>query len=321
CYGFAARDVPLLMGLLFVSGTHTTFYSPIKFSLLPDHLTHGELLAGNGFMAGGIYLSVLFGLIAGGLLVDLPGDVIGETALTVACLGILASLFIPLSSVAHSGMRIQWHLWRGSKEIIFHASRDKRVLLSILGLSWYTLVGSVFMSQFANYAQGVVRGDNEVYILFLTIFSIGIAVGALLCDWLLKGQVSPKLTPLTALAVSLFTYMLVAATPHPGPAPLQDVQSFVTAPQHWLLLAAMLMVAVSGGIYMVPLYAMLQSHTPAEYRSRIMAASNLSDSVFMTVAALVSAGLLSLGLRITDLFLLVATLNLGVACYARRFTA
>lgn len=322
CYGFATHNVLLLMALLFISGTHTTFYSPMKFSLLPDHLSHGELLAGNGFMAGGTYLSVLLGLIAGGLLVELPGDVIGKTAFTVACLGLLASLFIPVSSIAHPGMRINWHLWRGTKDIIFHASRDKRILLSILGLSWYTLVGSVFMSQFANYAEGTVHADNEVYILFLTVFSIGIAIGALLCDWLLKGQVSPKLTPITALLVSLFTYLLVAATPHlPKHAPLEDLQTFIAAPQHWLLLCSMLMVAMSGGVYMVPLYAMLQSHTPAEYRSRIMAASNLSDSLFMTVAALVSAGLLSVGLGITDLFLFVATLNLGVVYYARRFTA
>ncbi len=177
------------------------------------------------------------------------------------------------------------------------------------------------MSQFANYAQGVVHANNEVYILFLTVFSIGIATGSLLCDTLLKGEISLKLTPFAGarrIAVYLRHGAGHAAPAHEG---LLDVGAFLAVPEHWLVLAGMLMVAICGGIYIVPLYATLQSHTPAQYRSRVMAASNLSDSVFMTVAALLSALLLSLGFHITDLFLLVATLNLAVIYYARKITA
>ena len=124
--------------------------------------------------------------------------------------------------------------------------------------------------------------------------------------------------PWAALAVSLFIYVLVAATPVSHGGDLMDVRTFIAVPQHWIILGCMMMVSVCGGIYMVPLYAMLQSHTPPEYRSRVMAASNLSDSVFMTLAALASAGLLAIGFGITDLFLLVATLNLAVVAYVRK---
>lgn len=320
-FGFATQNITLLMCLLFVSGMHTTFYSPIKFSILPDHLRSGELLAANGFMAGGSYLAVLCGLIAGGLLVEMPGNVIGITALGIAFTGLLASLFILPSHIAHPDTRVSFNIWKGSKEIIGYACRDKTVLLSIFALSWFLLVGSVFMSQFANYAQGVVHGNNEVYILLLTVFSIGIAIGSLMCDTLLKGQISAKLTPFAALGVSIFTYVMVAATPKTASPGLLDVSQFIAMPPHWVILGSITMVALCGGIYLVPLYAMLQAHTPAQFRSRIMAASNLSDSVLLTTAALVSAVLLSFGFGVTDLFLLVATLNLLVVYYARKVTA
>lgn len=320
-HGFATHNIPLLMVMLFVSGMHTTFYSPIKFSILPDHLAQRELLAGNGFMAGGSYLAILLGLIAGGLLVKLPHNIIGEVALALACGGFAASLFIPPSHIGHADARINFNLWQSSKDIITYALQDKTILGSIMGLSWFLLVGSVFMSQFANYAQSVVHADNGVYILFLTVFSIGIAGGSLVCDTLLKGQISLKLTPFVAFGVSLFTCFMVILTPHHLYAGLYDVGEFLSLKQHWLVLVCILMVALCGGIYLVPLYATLQAHTPAQYRSRVMAASNLSDSIFMTAAALVSALLLSLRFAVTDLFMLLAALNLTVVYYARKHTA
>ncbi len=318
--GFSDNNILLLMALLFVSGTHTTFYSPIKFSILPDHLRPKELLAGNGFMAGGTYLATLFGLIAGGLLVEMPANVIGETAVAVAVAGLVASLFIPKSHIAHPDSVISFNIWKGSKEIIGHACRDKVVLISILGVSWFLLVGSVFMAQFANYAQAVVHGNNEVYILFLTTFSIGIAIGSLLCDTLLKGEVSLKLTKITSLGISVFTYLMVVTTPVSSSGELLDAQAFLEMPDHWIVLGCMTMVAVCGGIFLVPFYAMLQQRIPAEYRSRVMAASSLSDAVLMTMAAFTSALLLSIGFGIQDLFLLIATLNLFVVFYARKLS-
>ncbi|MBY0407447.1 MAG: MFS transporter [Rickettsiales bacterium] len=315
--GFATDNIPLLMVMLFFSGMHTTFYSPIKFSILPDHLKKNELLAGNGFMAGGSYIAILFGLIAGGLLVEYEGNLIGFAAIGIALCGLTAAWFIPPSQVAHPEMKIDLNIWRGTKDIVAYAFRDRQVWLPLVALSWFLLYASVYMSQFANYAQAVVGGNNQVYILLLTVFSIGTAIGSLLCDTLLKGEISPKFTPWAALGLSGFTYALIIVTP-PSHVPLLDAWSFLQIPQNWLVMICEMMVALSGGIYIVPLYAMLQSNTPAQYRSRIMAASNLSDAVFMTIAAVISAFLLSLGFGILDLFTIVATLNLWVAWYARK---
>lgn len=316
-WGFETQNIMLLMSMLFVSGTHTTFYSPIKFSILPDHLRKKELLAGNGFMAGGSYIAIIFGLIAGGLLVEYPHNLIGIGALAIALCGLAASLFIPASQIAHPDTVIDFNLWRGTKEIISYAVRDRSVMITIFALSWFLLYASVYMSQFANYAQGVVGANNQVYILLLTVFSVGTAIGSLLCDTLLKGEVSARFTPFAALGLSFFTYLLIMVTP-PAHSPLLDAADFLAIPQNWLVMGCMMMVAMSGGIYIVPLYAMLQSNTPAQYRSRIMAASNLSDALFMTTAALVSTILLSLGFGILDLFTIIATLNLVVVWYARK---
>lgn len=319
-YGFETQNIMLLMMLLFISGTHTTFYSPIKFSILPDHLNNNELLAGNGFMAGGSYLMILLGMVTGGLMVELPHNLIGVTALCIAAVGLLASLCIPKSTPAHPEMIINWDIYHGSKDMIKAAMETKALMYSIFALSWFLLIGSVFMSQFPNYAQGVVHGDNGVYILFLTTFSIGIAIGSLLCDTILEGIISGKLTKWAALGVSIFTYGMIYLTPNVAHDGLMTATDYLSSSRHWPVLVCTMLTAMCGGMYMVPLYALLQSQTTPTHRSRVLAASNFSDSIFITFAALVSALLLYYGLDVKDLFLVLATINLLAVWYARKLT-
>lgn len=315
--GFQEQNIPLLMVMLFISGIHTTFYSPIKFSILPDHLQKAELIAGNGFMAAGSYIAILLGLIAGGLLVEYPGNLIGYASIGVAVLGLVSACFILPSQIGHADMVIDWNLWRATGQILSYATRDSAVWLPIVAVSWFLLFASVYMSQFANFSEAVIGANNQVYILLLTVFSIGTAIGSVTCDTLLKGEISARFMPWAAGGLSLFTYALVVVTP-PSHVPLLDAWGFLQIPQNWLVMGCMMMVALSGGVYIVPLYAMLQANTPAQYRSRIIAASNLNDSVFMTTAAVISAVLLSLGFGILDLFKIIATLNLFIVWYARK---
>jgi len=319
-YGFETKSVMLLMILLFVSGTHTTFYSPVKFSILPDHLKNNELLAANGFMAGGSYLMILLGMVTGGLLVEMPGNVIGYTALFISLVGLTASLFIPRSKPAHPEMVVNYDIYHGSKDMIKAAMVTRPLMYSIFALSWFLLVGSVFLSQFPNYAQGVVHGDNGVYILFLTTFSIGIAIGSLLCDTILEGIISGRLTKWAALGVSAFTYGMIILTPEVAHTGLMTVTEYLSSPHHWLVLICTMMTAVSGGMYMVPLYALLQEQTVATHRSRVLAASNFCDSVFITLAAIISALLLYWGLDVKDLFVVLASVNLIAVWYARKLS-
>jgi acyl-[acyl-carrier-protein]-phospholipid O-acyltransferase / long-chain-fatty-acid--[acyl-carrier-protein] ligase len=319
-YGFATQNIYLLMALLFLSGTHTTFYIPIKFSILPQHLKKSELMAGNGFMAGGSYLAILLGMIAGGLLALMPGNVISVAAIGIALVGLVASFFIPYADAAHPDAQIDRNLWKGSCDMVKFVLADRMLCKIILVLSWFLLLSSVFIAQFANYAGMVMRASNEVYILFLTLFSMGVAVGSLLCDNLLKGDISARFTSIAALGVSIFTIIMVLATPVPQHEGMVSLQEFIGNPAHWLLLFSMFMIALCGGIYMVPLYASLQHRADVQYRSRVVAASNLSDSIFMTLAAIASAVLLYAGVGIQGLFIIVACLTLVVAWYARKLT-
>jgi acyl-[acyl-carrier-protein]-phospholipid O-acyltransferase/long-chain-fatty-acid--[acyl-carrier-protein] ligase len=239
-------------------------------------------------------------------------------ALVIALIGFLASLRIPHAPPSHPDIEVSFHLWRGSRDIILYALKRPKLTRTILSISWFLLIGAVFISQFANYAQSVVHADNQVYILFLTVFSIGVAAGSLLCDSLLKGEISSRFTSAAALGMSLFIVLMVAATPKADHAALMSVGEFLSRSENWLMLAAMMLVAVCGGLYMVPLYALLQHQAEAEYRSRVIAASNLSDSLCVTLATLAAALLLYVGAGITDLFLIIAVLNIGVAWYARK---
>lgn len=320
CYGFAHHDINLLMCLLFFSGAHTTFYTPIKFSILPEHLARGELLAGNGFMAGGGYLSMLLGMIVGGLLVEQTYNLLGAALLMVALVGLAASVFIPKSTLSHPETKIPLNIVKGIHDIVVSALSEKEVSSAILSLSWFLAVGSVYMAQFANYAQNVVHANNEVYILFLTIFSLGIALGSLLCDTLLKGEITAKFTPIAGLGISVFTLLMVLNTHVPTHEGLMDLSQFLSMPSQFPMLLCMLMVAVCGGLYMVPLYTLMQSRCKASHRSRVVAASNFSDSVFMTAMAFICITLLYFGFGVQDLFIMVAIINLMVAAYARRFT-
>lgn len=318
CIGFYTHNIIMLMCLLFVSGTHSAFYVPIKFSILPQHLKEGELLAGNGFIASGSYLAILAGMIAGGLLIEYPHNIIGLVAIFLAICGFIASLFILPAPSTHPETKISLNIWRGSCEIIGHVFCDKTLTRVILVLSWFIVIGSVFISQFANYAQGVIHADNEVYIIFLTVFSVGVAIGSLLCDTLLKGKISTVFVPYAAIGISLFTGLMVFFTPTPMHDGLMNINEFFSVPSHFLMLGSMLMVAVCGGLYMVPLYAILQSRTKSSHRSQVIATSNLSDSIGMTLAAIVSAILLSFGYGVADLFIIVAVITIFVAWCTRK---
>ncbi len=319
-YGFYTRDVPLLMLLLFISGTHSTFFGPIKYSILPEKITEGELLAANGFISGGTNIAILLGMVAGALLVTLPHNIVGLVAIAVACSGFICALLIPRGHATAPETHVHYNLIASTREMVSFVKSSKPLFHSILGLSWFMVVGSVFMAQFPNYAKEIIHADNEVYTAFLTIFSIGTALGAVLADQLLKGEITAKLAPWALLGISIFTVGMVLTTPPPQHIGLLDSAAFFEKTSHWPMIFCMLMVAVSGGIYIVPLYTMMQTLCVSTHRSRVIAAANLFDSLFMTIAAVICIVMLKFRFSITDLFMLLAAANLVVYLKARLLT-
>lgn len=318
--GFYFNSVWLLMGVLFCMGAQSAFFGPLKYSILPDHLRENELIGGNALVEAGTFLAILLGTIAGGLLILAEGGVgiVSIMVISVAALGWLASRHIPQALPPAPELKVNWNIAGETWRIMGYARENADVFLSIIGISWFWLVGATFLAQFPTFAKVVLGADETVVTFFLTLFSIGIGIGSMLCNKLLKSEVSATFVPFGALGMAAFTVLLYFASRQLAPGTeMLDFAAFVASPSHWLIIAALLGVAVCGGIYIVPLYAIMQSRSNPQYRARIIAANNVMNALFMVVSAIATLGLFAAGLSVTDVFLAVGLVNLPIAWMIR----
>jgi acyl-[acyl-carrier-protein]-phospholipid O-acyltransferase / long-chain-fatty-acid--[acyl-carrier-protein] ligase len=318
-FGLYGSDVNILLGVLFLMGVQSAYFGPLKYSILPDHLAADELIGGNALIEAGTFLAILLGTIAGGLLILQVNGVmvIASGILGLAVIGWICSLFIPVSPPATPSLKININIIAETWNIVRLARARRDVFLSILGISWFWLVGATFLSQFPAFAKGVIGGDETVVTLFLTVFSVGIGLGSLLCNKILKGEISAKFVPFGALGMTLFILDLYGASSAlPGPANLPiGFQAFLSDPASWRIVADLLGISISGGLFIVPLYAIMQSRSDPDKRSRIIAGNNILNAAFMVVGALAAAIMLNLNLSVPGVFLVLAVLNAGAAVY------
>jgi acyl-[acyl-carrier-protein]-phospholipid O-acyltransferase/long-chain-fatty-acid--[acyl-carrier-protein] ligase len=317
-WGLVAQNVPVMLAALFLLGAQSTFTSPIKYAVLPEFLHQDELIGGNALIEGGTFLAILIGTIAGGTLVMVDGGpaIVGAVMAVLAVAGFAASLLLPRAHAGKPEVAVGLDMVRQTLGLwtLIRGRRD--LFLSVLGISWFWLVGATYLSQFPAFAKNVLVADEHVVTLMLTMFSVGIGIGSVLCGRLLKGEVSARHVPFAALSMTVFALDLwFAAGPAAGGPTLAGLSDFVARPAAWRVLADLLAFAICGGIYIVPLYAILQARSDEAMRSRAVAANNLVNAAFMVAAAVVSALLLAAGLSVTDLFLLLGFANLVVAVY------
>jgi len=322
---FFSQNVWALMAVLFLMGAQSSLFGPVKYAILPQHLHADELISGNAIVEAGTFLAILLGTIAGGLLILTGGGVLLVSGLIVgvALLGYGASLFIPKAPPLDGDLKVDPNVIGATVRMIRHAASRRDVFLSILGISWFWLVGATFLSQFPTFAKVSLNGDEGVVTLFLSIFSIGIAIGSMLCSKLLKGEVTAKYVPFGAILMTAFMTDLYFASTHVSAligvgGELAGVQAFLSQPIGLRITADLLMVAICGGLYIVPLYAILQSRGEETHRSRDIAANNIMNALFMVVSALVVTGLLASGMTVPGVFMTVAIANAGVALYICR---
>jgi acyl-[acyl-carrier-protein]-phospholipid O-acyltransferase/long-chain-fatty-acid--[acyl-carrier-protein] ligase len=321
--GFLTQSTGLLLAALFGMGVHSTFFGPIKYALLPQQLRPEELLAGNAYIEAGTFLAILLGTILGSLLILAPHGVglACGALLGVAVAGYVCSRFMPPAAAPDPGLRVGRNVWRETWGIIGFARRDQDIFRCILGISWFWLVGATLLAEFAPFVKDVLHADAAVVTLLLTVFSIGIGLGSLICNLLLHGRVRARFVPWAALAISVFGVDLFFASRHFGDVRLATFAQFAAMPRAWRVVLDLLGMAVSGGVYIVPLYAIVQSRGAVAHRARIIAANNVVNSLFMVAAAVATLVLLSLSITIPQVFLLVALANLAVAGYMFRLVA
>ncbi|MBF0382184.1 MAG: acyl-[ACP]--phospholipid O-acyltransferase [Magnetococcales bacterium] len=317
--GMLLADVWFLLFVLFLMGSQSAFFGPVKYAILPDHLSKDELIGGNALVEAGTFLAILLGTIAGGLTVLSHNGVelISFTVVALAIIGWIASRNIPIAPAADPGLVIEKNILVETWRIMKRTTEHRDIFLSILGISWFWLVGATYLAQFPTLTKEIIGGNEQVVTLFLAVFSVGIGIGSLLCNRLLGGEVSARYVPVAALGMALFAFDLVIATHHVVSinGGLVGVGAFLDHAANWRILVDLLLIAISGGIYIVPLYSIMQSRSPEASRSRIIAGNNIMNALFMVASALITLALLGSGYSVTYVFLFMAVANVLVAIY------
>lgn len=320
--GMFTHHISLMMITILGMGIHSTFFGPIKYALLPEQLKKEELIAGNGLIEASTFIAILAGTLVGTLCSGALSPVLGVSviaSITISCaiLGFLASLYIPKASSKAPTLIISFNIFKASFSILKGSFKHRTLAFAILGISWFWFIGATFLTELPVYTKFILGYDSLVFCLFLTLFSVGIALGSLLVNRLLKGRVSLRFIPLMLLLLSVFSFDLFLASPQMlKHHRLYSLAVFLSEVQNWRIIADVLGLAISGGIFIVPLYALLQLKSKENYRSRVIAANNIVNAFFMVLSALLIALLNALGMAIIDIYWLLALLNLGFCLFA-----
>lgn len=312
--GFVGRHAELLLAALFLMGLHSTFFGPLKYSILPQHLLRQELVAGNAWVESGTFIAILAGSVLSGLLMAVPPigpELCAGLTLLVAMAGYAASRKIPLAPAPASTLKLNYNFIGETFRNLRLAARDKTVFTGLLGISWFWFFGAILLSEFAPYVKDTLGGDELMVTALLGTFIIGIAIGSFMCERLSARQVELGLVLPACLGLSLFAADLWLASPS-GATPT-TLARFIAEPASWRILFDLVMIGVSGGFFTVPLYALIQSRSEVSERSRIIAANNILNAAFMVTASLLAMVLLGAGLSIAGLFLACAIANLLMA--------
>jgi 1-acyl-sn-glycerol-3-phosphate acyltransferase len=311
------QNVYLMWTALFGLGVQAAFFGPIKYSILPQHLKENELVGGNALIESGTFIAILTGTILGGVLIGINNGATYIVSLLLICsvVGVLSAWKIPVAQNIQSG-NISFNIFKQSVDIIKIAKSQKSVFLSILGISWFWFLGATLLSQFPLLVKNVIGANAQVVTVLLTLFSVGIAIGSLLCEKLSQGKVEIGLVPFGAIGLTVFGFDLYFALEAfkalGGDA---GASAFIHAPNSYRIMLDLFFMGIFGGFFTVPLYAFIQSRSLPENRSRIIGANNILNSLFMIASAVFAVVCFQLGLTVNQLILATVGLNLLISIY------
>ena len=318
--GFFLHNIWLLASALFMMGMHSTLFGPVKYSYLPQHLKEHELIGGNGMVEMGSFVAILLGQVLGAWLATVANhELLTSIAiLLIAILGYSTSRGVPNSPAADSALKINWNPVTETIRNVKLIWPQQQIWLAIVAISWFWFYGATLLAQFPNLAKDVLHGDESLFILLLSVFSIGIGIGSLLCEKLSKGRIELGLVVFGAIGLSLFGADLYVASTSIHAASgdaMQTYLSFIDTLNHWRLLADIALIGLFGGFYIVPLYVLVQTRAEKSHQSRVIAANNIMNAFFMVASAGFSIVLFKQGLTIPQLFLATAMLNIVITIY------
>ncbi|TQV74725.1 MFS transporter [Aliikangiella marina] len=316
--GFYLDNTYWLLFVLFLMGFQSAIFGPLKFGYLPQHLHTDELVGGNALVESGTFLAILFGTIIGGVLIALEQYnlvAISITIIFVAIAGYAFSRKIPETPAVDPTLKVNWNIVTESYRNLKFTRNDKTVFLCILGISWFWFYGAVFLAQIPNYTKGTLAGSESVATLFLTAFSLGIGIGAMICEKLSAGRVEAGLVPIGAIGLSVFSYDLYLANQNSGLEPIYGYLEFLQQPGAWRVLTDATFIGMFGGLFTVPLYAMIQQIGNKAHMSRLFAGLNIMNALFMVISGVYAIIILQAGFTIPQLFAITSAINILVAIY------
>lgn len=314
--GFYYLDLTILFVALFLMGLHSTLFGPAKYGILPQHLHQHELMGGNALVEMGTFLAILLGTILGGILISLPhgGMWVSVVTVLIAIFGYLSAKQIPFAPAADPNVKIAWNIFSETWQILKFTRENYTVFQSILAISWFWFVGALFLAQFPNYSKIYLHGDEHLVTFLLALFSVGVGSGSLLCERLSGQRVDIGLVPFGALGLTLFSLDLSFAH-------LPQTNQVLTVGQFWetqgslRIILDIVFIGIFGGIFIVPLYTLVQQRTEKSHLSRVIAGNNILNAVFMVLSAIMAIVLLNVGLTIPQLFLVCALMNAAITIY------
>jgi len=310
--GLLLHNIPLMLAALLSMGAHSTFFGPIKYAIIPQHLEEDQVLPGTGLVEAGTYIAVLGGTIVGGIIASEHAAI---AVLLVAAVGWLTGRQVPPAPPLVEDAGVDFHVIRSSIRLVSDTMHVRRLFLAICAISFFWAQGTVLAAQFPPLVKNVLGANQDVATLFLSIFSVGVAIGSVAINRILNGTVSARCSPLSALVMGLFVCDLWW-TAHGWPPPagsLHDLRSFMVTPHAFRVLIDLLGIAVAGGMFVVPLYAFLTTTVAKAQTARTVAANNIVNSGAMVAATLLLGGLVHLGVSVAETLLIVAVGSIGAA--------
>ncbi|MDO4896699.1 MAG: MFS transporter [Moraxella sp.] len=323
--GFVFEIYWLLFVALFLMGTQSTFFGPVKYAYLPEAMNKNELVGANGLFQTGTSLAILTGMMMAGVLTQLPNSLLWVSSVTliVAILGFVASKFIPTTLPHAPDLTVNYNIFSTSFDIIKYLYGLPLLYFIILGNSWFWFYGATFLTQVPEFSKVILHGNESVVIFLLTLFSVGTATGSLLCKTLTKNQISLRLLPIGIIGLSIFAidlFLALNAVKIPAVDGSYGIGQLLSMTGTTRIFVDLFLLGLSGGVYIVPLYAFMQAYAPISHRSRVVGANNIFNAIFMVGSAVFSIMILSvLGLSLPTLFAITGGLNVlfGVFLYKK----
>ncbi len=316
---FFIGNISLQLFTLFLMGTQSAFFGPVKYSILPQHLAENELVGGNSLVEMGTFLAILIGTIAGGLLASSQNmNAVAVTIISVAVIGWIVSRMVPTAAAGAPHLKLNWNPFTETASLFRLIRKKEAIFNSIVGISWLWFFGAIVLSQLPVYVKHVLHADETVVTLLLAVFSISIGVGSILTEKLSRGVIELGIVPIGALGLTIFTGDLYFISYNPANDTLYNASQFWAAAKsgaNMRIIFDFMMIGIFFSMFMVPLFALIQIRSDEDSRSRVIAANNIFNSVFMVVSALSVPVLISFGNTVLDILLITAILNLVVSLY------